>query len=260
MTDRHETMRAVVAARPGGPEVLVIETRPRPVPGPGEILVKVEAAGVNRPDVLQRMGFYAPPPGASDMLGLEVAGEVVGARRRRRPISRRSARDGARSRRRLRRLLRRARIERLALAVRADAGRSGGDPRDLFHRLDQRLRPRRAQGRRDPAGARRDLRHRHDRDPARQGVRRQGDRDGRLRRKGRRLRAARRRPRRQLSAQRTLSQRRSRRPAGAAPTSSSTWSAATMSHATTLPRALGRPDRPDRLPARPQGRDRPSGR
>ncbi len=77
MSDSSETMRAVVAARPGGPEVLEIETRPRPVPRDGEILIKVEAAGVNRPDVLQRMGQYAPPPGASDILGLEVAGTVV---------------------------------------------------------------------------------------------------------------------------------------------------------------------------------------
>jgi NADPH2:quinone reductase len=70
-------MRAVVAARPGGPDVLVIETRPVPVPQAGEILIKVAAAGVNRPDVLQRMGSYAPPQGASDVLGLEVAGIVV---------------------------------------------------------------------------------------------------------------------------------------------------------------------------------------
>jgi len=77
MTHPQQTMRAVVAARPGGPDVLVIEARPVPVPQAGEILIKVEAAGVNRPDVLQRMGFYAPPPGASDILGLEVAGVVV---------------------------------------------------------------------------------------------------------------------------------------------------------------------------------------
>ena len=77
MTEPRETMRAVVAVRPGGPEVLTIETRPRPVPQAGEILIAVEAAGVNRPDVLQRMGLYAPPKGASDVLGLEVAGRVV---------------------------------------------------------------------------------------------------------------------------------------------------------------------------------------
>ncbi len=78
MTDPHETMRAVTAVRPGGPDVLAVVVRPRPIPQAGEILIKVEAAGVNRPDVLQRMGLYAPPPGASDVLGLEVAGVVVG--------------------------------------------------------------------------------------------------------------------------------------------------------------------------------------
>ena len=72
-----EMMRAVVAVRPGGPDVLQIEMRQRPVPGPGEVLVKVEAAGVNRPDILQRQGNYRPPPGASDALGLEIAGQIV---------------------------------------------------------------------------------------------------------------------------------------------------------------------------------------
>lgn len=71
------TMRAIIATQPGGPEVLALQTRPRPIPGAGEILVKVEAAGVNRPDLLQRQGVYPPPPGASNVLGLEVAGEVA---------------------------------------------------------------------------------------------------------------------------------------------------------------------------------------
>jgi putative PIG3 family NAD(P)H quinone oxidoreductase len=70
-------MTVVGISKPGGPEVLVPETRPVPVPGPGEILVKVKAAGVNRPDVAQRSGAYPPPPGASDLPGLEIAGEVV---------------------------------------------------------------------------------------------------------------------------------------------------------------------------------------
>src|SRR6476659_3238980 len=70
-------MTVVGISKPGGPEVLVPETRPVPRPGPGEILVKVKAAGVNRPDVAQRSGSYPPPPGASDLPGLEVAGEVV---------------------------------------------------------------------------------------------------------------------------------------------------------------------------------------
>src|SRR5882672_492719 len=70
-------MRAVEVSKPGGPEVLVPVERPLPVPKPEEILIKVAAAGVNRPDVLQRMGHYPVPPGASDLPGLEVAGEVA---------------------------------------------------------------------------------------------------------------------------------------------------------------------------------------
>ncbi|MCC7272807.1 MAG: NAD(P)H-quinone oxidoreductase [Alphaproteobacteria bacterium] len=70
-------MRAVEIVRPGGPEVLVPARRPVPRPGAGEVLVKVAAAGINRPDVLQRKGGYAPPPGASDLPGLEVAGTVA---------------------------------------------------------------------------------------------------------------------------------------------------------------------------------------
>jgi NADPH2:quinone reductase len=72
-----ETMRAVAIPTPGGPEALVPTTRPRPSPLAGETLIRVAAAGVNRPDVLQRQGAYAPPPGASDLPGLEIAGEVV---------------------------------------------------------------------------------------------------------------------------------------------------------------------------------------
>ncbi|MBR0797881.1 NAD(P)H-quinone oxidoreductase [Bradyrhizobium jicamae] len=70
-------MTVVAISKPGGPEVLVPETRAVPVPKAGEILVKVAAAGVNRPDVAQRSGSYPPPPGASDLPGLEIAGEVV---------------------------------------------------------------------------------------------------------------------------------------------------------------------------------------
>jgi NADPH2:quinone reductase len=70
------SMRAVVADGSGG---LAIVERPVPEPGEGEVLVRVAAAGVNRPDVLQRRGMYPPPPGAPDILGLEVAGEVVAA-------------------------------------------------------------------------------------------------------------------------------------------------------------------------------------
>jgi len=70
-------MTVVAISKPGGPEVLVPETRAVPVPKAGEILIKVAAAGVNRPDVAQRSGSYPPPPGASDLPGLEISGEVV---------------------------------------------------------------------------------------------------------------------------------------------------------------------------------------
>ena len=72
-----ETMTVIEAREPGGPEVLVPATRPVPKPGSDEVLIEVAAAGVNRPDVLQRMGLYPPPKGASDLLGLEVAGKIV---------------------------------------------------------------------------------------------------------------------------------------------------------------------------------------
>jgi len=72
-------MNAVEISRPGGPDVLRPVVRARPVAGSGEVLIRVQAAGVNRPDVLQRMGAYAPPPGASDLPGLEVAGIVEAA-------------------------------------------------------------------------------------------------------------------------------------------------------------------------------------
>ncbi|HET7293971.1 MAG TPA: NAD(P)H-quinone oxidoreductase [Vicinamibacteria bacterium] len=70
-------MIAVEISTPGGAEVLRPVERPRPVPGPDEVLIRVAAAGVNRPDVLQRRGLYPPPPGVSDIPGLEVAGEIV---------------------------------------------------------------------------------------------------------------------------------------------------------------------------------------
>lgn len=70
-------MTCVEIAAPGGAEVLRPVSRPIPRPGPGEVLIKVAAAGINRPDVLQRQGRYDPPPGASDLPGLEVAGEIV---------------------------------------------------------------------------------------------------------------------------------------------------------------------------------------
>jgi NADPH:quinone reductase len=76
-TDLPETMKVVEISEPGGPEKLIMAERPVPTPALGEILIKVVAAGVNRPDVAQRQGNYAPPPGASDLPGLEVSGTVV---------------------------------------------------------------------------------------------------------------------------------------------------------------------------------------
>lgn len=70
-------MKAIAITRPGGPEVLELVTRPDPVAGPGQCVIRVAASGINRPDVLQRKGAYPPPPGASDLPGLEVAGEIV---------------------------------------------------------------------------------------------------------------------------------------------------------------------------------------
>jgi NADPH2:quinone reductase len=70
-------MTAIAIRAPGGPDMLVPEQRPLPRPGEGEVLIKVAAAGVNRPDVMQRQGLYPPPAGATDIPGLEIAGEVV---------------------------------------------------------------------------------------------------------------------------------------------------------------------------------------
>ena len=70
-------MRAIKISKYGGPDVLQLTERPIPEAGKGELLIRVHAAGINRPDVLQRMGFYPVPPGASDLPGLEVAGEIV---------------------------------------------------------------------------------------------------------------------------------------------------------------------------------------
>jgi len=74
-----ESMTAIEIREPGGPDMLVPATRRVPQPGNGELLIRVAAAGVNRPDCLQRQGLYPPPPGASDLPGLEVAGTIVAA-------------------------------------------------------------------------------------------------------------------------------------------------------------------------------------
>ncbi len=77
MTDLPPTMTAIVAPTPGDADALQAATRPLPVPGASEILIRVHAAGINRADILQRMGRYAVPPGASDIFGIECAGEVA---------------------------------------------------------------------------------------------------------------------------------------------------------------------------------------
>ena len=77
MNDIPATMNAIDPEAPGGPEVLQVVRRPVPAPGEGEVLIRVAAAGVNRPDVLQRKGGYPPPPGAPSIPGLEVSGEIV---------------------------------------------------------------------------------------------------------------------------------------------------------------------------------------
>ncbi|MCJ2138293.1 NAD(P)H-quinone oxidoreductase [Methylobacterium sp. J-026] len=76
-TDLPGTMRQIRYAGSGGPEVITLETAPVPSPGPGQVLIEVVAAGVNRPDVAQRAGVYPPPPGATEVPGLEVAGRIV---------------------------------------------------------------------------------------------------------------------------------------------------------------------------------------
>lgn len=77
MTTLPETMTCIEIKQPGGPDALVPTTRPLPRPAAGEVLIRVGAAGINRPDMVQRQGLYPPPPGASDIPGLEVAGTVV---------------------------------------------------------------------------------------------------------------------------------------------------------------------------------------
>ncbi|MBO0851833.1 MAG: alcohol dehydrogenase catalytic domain-containing protein, partial [Pseudonocardia sp.] len=70
-------MHAITVREPGGPEVLEWAEVPDPVPGPGEVLIEVAASAVNRADLLQRQGYYPPPPGASEIIGLECAGRIV---------------------------------------------------------------------------------------------------------------------------------------------------------------------------------------
>src|SRR3954464_6903248 len=78
--EREKAMHAIEISEPGGPDVLRLVQRDVPVPVDGEVLVRVAACGVNRPDILQRLGKYPPPPGASPIPGLEIAGTIVRSR------------------------------------------------------------------------------------------------------------------------------------------------------------------------------------
>ena len=178
-------MTAIEVSEPGGPEVLAPVEREVPEPAPGEVLVAVEAAGVNRPDVMQRQGLYPPPPGASDIPGLEIAGTVVGLG------------DG---------------VDTPAIGSRVcalvtgggyaeyctaaaplclpmpaglDAAEAAALPGDVLHGMDQRFRSRPPFRGGVAPRTRRIERHRHHRDPARPGIRRD-----RLRHRGARRRSA----------------------------------------------------------------------
>ena len=191
-------MTAIEIERPGGPEVLRAVERPVPDPGPGEVLVQVEAAGVNRPDLMQRLGKYPPPPGASDIPGLEIAGTIVSVAERREPMACGRSDLRARLGRRLRGILCRS-----GDPVPADPGgpgrhRRGSDPGNVLHGVDQRLRARQAGRGGAPARPRRRQRHRHDRHSARARVRRDRVRDRGLRRQVRGVPLARRGRRDQL--------------------------------------------------------------
>ncbi len=186
-------MIAIGIKAPGGPETLVPEERAVPAPGDGEILVKVAAAGVNRPDVMQRKGLYPPPKGAPDIPGLEIAGDVVAIGN---GVTRWKLGDkvmalvvgGGYAA-----ILPRTRKSCAARSRQSSDGASGRHSGDLLHGLAQCVRARRAQIRRDIPRAWRIVRHRHDRDPAREGFWRARLHHGRLGRKMRGLPQARRR-------------------------------------------------------------------
>ena len=174
-------MRVIEIAEPGGPEVLRLATRPVPEPVAGEILIRVRAAGVNRPDALQRAGSYAPPPGASDLPGLEAAGEVAAVG----PGGGSPWKVGDA----VCALLPGGGYAEYALTHQDHAlpvpdrhgdGSGGRALRDVLHGLGQRLRARPAGGGRGVPGPWRVVGHRHDGDPAGGGARRAGIRDRRI--------------------------------------------------------------------------------
>ena len=225
------TMTAIEISTPGGPEALTPTERPVPQPAKGEVLIEVHAAGVNRPDVLQRMGKYDPPPGASDIPGLEVAGVIVALGE---GVTDWKVGD------KICALLAGGGYAEYAAApgrtVPADPersihGRGGGPARNLLHGVEQCVRSRASEGGRDLPRPWRLLGHRYDRDPARQGLRRQGVHDRRA--------APRNAPPasnsaptgRSITRRRTSSRSSRPRPAARASTWCWIWSAATTSHA-----------------------------
>ena len=202
-------MIAIEIAGFGGPEVLRPVERPVPEPGLNEVRVRVHAAGVNRPDLMQRQGKYPPPPGASDIPGLELAGivESVGPVLEGEP-SRWAPGD------RVCALVAGGGYAEYAVApspqcLPVPAGMTlvsaAAIPETVLHRLDERLSTRAARDRRNHPRARRLERHRHDRDSARQGIRRDGLRHRRHRREMPRVRTARRARRHQLQERRISS-------------------------------------------------------
>ena len=192
-------MLAVEISTPGPPEVLKPVERPDPVPRAGEVLIRVAAAGVNRPDVLQRRGAYPPPPGASDLPGLEVAGVIEVARRRRVPIgasaiaSARCVSGGGYAT-----LCAAPAAQCLPVPAAMDLVTAAAIPETFFTVWTNVFDRGRLAGRRDGALPRRLERHRHDGHPACRRARRASARDRRLGREVPRVRTARRRARDQL--------------------------------------------------------------
>ena len=190
-------MKYIQITQPGPPEVLSLAEGPTPVPGPGEVVIRVAAAGVNRADLMQRAGKYPPPPGASPILGMEVAGTIAAA----------APDSGWHEGDRVCALVTGGGYADYCVAPGPQClpvpkglsmRRGGGHPRSLLHRLGQRLPNRTPHGRRAFPGAWRHQRHRHHRDPARPRVRRHRLHHGGQRREVPRLRLTRSRTGHQL--------------------------------------------------------------
>ncbi len=203
-----------------------------PVPAAGEVLIKVAAAGVNRPDVFQRLGRYPPPPGASDIPGLEVAGTIeqlgpgVSALRVGDAVCALVAGGGYAE------YCVAPAPQCLPVPRGMDLVVAAAHSGNLLHRLDQRLRARTPAGRRVAARARRLERHRHDRDPARARARRRASSRPRDRRRSARPANGSAPSAPSTTARPTSSPSSASSPPGVASTSCSTWSAASTSRAT----------------------------